>query len=108
MPNVVFEIRGADQISVAHNTIEYKFGGKELQDVFPKCYLKCDSEKTIDIEIVKLGNDKIGFTTESLSDCPLIIDPIPNLKWATYYGDSGSEHGFEWRSIFLWQYDFQQ
>ena len=94
LPNVVFEIRGADQISVAHNTIEYKFGGKELQDVFPKCYLKCDSEKTIDIEIVKLGNDKIGFTTESLSDCPLIIDPIPNLKWATYYGDSGSEHGY--------------
>ena len=92
--NIKLKVYGADSIQLVGSSIRYFFGDGQLSDEFPKVYSACDGKIIDGFEIVDLGRSTIGFSINRRVKCPIIIDPVPNLKWATYYGSSGSEHGY--------------
>ena len=94
LSQVRLRVRGADQFDVKSKQISFSLGEHLITDDFPRTYLDCDQSKDVKLKIIALSPDVIGFETTKKSKCKLIIDPIPNLKWATYYGAGGSEHGY--------------
>lgn len=87
-------VKGADSIRITHNAVNYFFGKNHISDEFPKIYNSLDGKEISSFRILDLGNGTIGFSGKWKSTGSLIIDPVPNLKWATYYGSTGSEHGY--------------
>ena len=85
---------GVEKIDINDSHILYKAGKHSLSDDFPKVYSQCDGERLSNFSIYESERGVIGFDGKSKKKCPIVIDPIPNLKWATYYGSGGSEHGY--------------
>ena len=94
LKNVAFRVNGVDKIEVKPNEIKYFLGENVLVDQFPAVFSTCENKLDPTFNIKLTENNLIRFESKSKRRCEYVIDPIPNLKWATYFGSTGSEHGY--------------
>lgn len=71
-----------------------------ITENIPKSFLT-GSEKLLSVDYDDLGNATFGFKLNEVYDSKstLVIDPTPNLLWATYYGGSGFEGAFSHATV---------
>jgi len=88
--------------------LKSKFG--DITEEIPKSYTLTDGrEKEIQIKFCKLTDEIYGFLTSSTTPdhSSVIIDPLPNRLWATYYGgldyDVGNDCKVDPMDLFILQ-----
>ena len=84
---------GANETKLSSNKIKIEVAQGELTENIPASFIK-ETNTKIDVSYVNIGKDIYGFEIPSYnSSQTLIIDPNPNLDWATYYGGSETDYG---------------
>lgn len=84
---------GANETILAEDKINIKVAHGNFYESIPASYLEENSE-TINIRYRTLGKDEYGFHIPGYNrERTLIIDPLPSLSWATYYGGSELDEG---------------
>ena len=78
---------GADTVNLVNNQLEIKVTNGRLIENVPKSYFK-DTKKAIEVNYKSIDTNTFGFRVpEGLKiKSDLIIDPVPNLEWGTYFG----------------------
>jgi hypothetical protein len=84
---------GAQKTELISDAIHIHIKPGIIKEHIPLSYLK-ESQEKLQIAFTKLDNDEYGFSIPTFaSNETLIIDPMPNRLWGTYYGGSGSDYG---------------
>ncbi len=91
--------KGANKVGLKNGQLIVHVSAGDLAENIPYSYIK-NTGQAVKIGYDALGNDTYGFSVPSFSSLQqspssdLIIDPIPNLNWATYLGDSSVNYGY--------------
>ncbi len=77
------------------NKIELSVDAGKLQEDIPQSWLADDKAHLVNVGYKQIAKGVFGFEMDApiASNKTLIIDPIPNVVWATYYGYSGFTTG---------------
>lgn len=77
------------EANIIHKKIEINFNNKTILENIPESYIENgDNRNKVEVNYKKFGHNIFGFTSNeiiNLSD-KLIIDPVPDVLWGTYYG----------------------
>lgn len=97
LSQVKIKYSGYQQVQLENSALHFSIGSRMLTENIPASWWKENGEKT-DVYyhlISKKENELIvGLKkTESHPNQTLIIDPEPDLNWATYYGDTLTDIG---------------
>jgi len=77
--------------SIKDNQIFLETRHGKLKERIPHSYLKGDNE-SLEVSYKSLNKGVYGFNIPAYNHAKtLVIDPLPSLEWATYYGDSGDD-----------------
>jgi Secretion system C-terminal sorting domain/PKD-like domain len=84
---------GAQKIELISEAIHIHIKPGILKEHIPLSYLK-ESKEKLQIVFTKVADNEYGFNTPTYaSNETLIIDPMPNRLWGTYYGGSDDDYG---------------
>jgi len=91
---------GSTNIELLKETIFIQTAFGNIKECIPLAWEK-ESSNTIKISYKNSKNGVFSFTGKYNKEKTLIIDPVPNIKWATYYGGSGNDqtYGVSYDSI---------
>lgn len=102
-PNIIkLKYIGATKAQLINDEIKLTLSHGVLSENIPGCWVNETNEK-VNIGYKEINNCKGEFVAEFLfpdnikkkiEKNSLIIDPIPNLEWGTYYGYTGDEYGW--------------
>lgn len=85
---IKWKYKGSNSISLDNSTIKIKTIHGDLSENIPLTFEK-ENNATIDVVYQNMGDNTFGFSIGDYNhENTLIIDPLPDLKWATYYGGS--------------------
>jgi hypothetical protein len=85
---------GAQKTELISDAIHIHIKPGIIKEHIPLSYLK-ESKEKLHIAFTKISNDEYGFNIPIYaSNETLIIDPMPNRLWGTYYGGSGFEGAY--------------
>ncbi|MCL9980324.1 MAG: SBBP repeat-containing protein, partial [Bacteroidia bacterium] len=95
---IKLQVNGIRKLEIRNDSIVFtSSNNQQFIEVIPVSYLKSDPNRKVKIGWADLGNNTIGFklledgiNTNEI----LIIDPLPLLKWATYFGGGGNDQGY--------------
>ncbi len=78
------------------NKIELSVDAGKLQEDIPQSWLAEDKGHLVNVGYKQIAKGVFGFEMDApiASNKTLIIDPIPNVVWATYYGGLGYNYGY--------------
>ena len=86
-----FEIKGAIKHYIFRDTLFIETSNGIIKETIPYSWSNRLTKK-INIRWKYFGNDFFGFELLSNNvDFPIVIDPIPNRAWGTYYGGHGDD-----------------
>lgn len=85
---------GANAVSLANGDIKIETSLGNIFEKIPLSYLSDGKIKQPAVVKYYLEDKIISFVSDHDQTKTLIIDPFPNLKWATYYGDLGSDFSY--------------
>lgn len=73
-------------------SMDLRFG--EMQENIPNSWEEEGSfKKAIDVGFRELGNGIFGFRSDNdISDKIMVIDPVPNRNWSSYYGGDSTDY----------------
>lgn len=73
-------------------SMNLRFG--EMQENIPQSWEEFGTAKnSIDIQFQDLGNGIFGFVSgKNISDKTMVIDPVPNRMWSSYYGGDSTDY----------------
>jgi Secretion system C-terminal sorting domain/PKD-like domain/Beta-propeller repeat len=84
---------GAKKTELISDAIHIHIKPGIIKEHIPLSYLK-ESKEKLHIAFTKVADDEYGFNIPTFaSNETLIIDPMPNRLWGTYYGGSGDDSG---------------
>jgi hypothetical protein len=92
--------RGADKINLVNGKISISTSNGKINESIPLSYLK-ESGEAIKVNYAMVTENEGGesfvefaFAIDKNTDTEktLVIDPIPNLLWGTYYGGTGVDN----------------
>ncbi len=86
--------RGANKVSLRGNTIMVNVSAGNFAENIPSSYFKNNMEE-IEVSYVAMGNNTFAFSLpkNTVISSDFVIDPTPNLQWATYFGGTGNDIG---------------
>ncbi|MBL7894909.1 MAG: T9SS type A sorting domain-containing protein [Bacteroidia bacterium] len=96
--NVIkWKYHGANTTEIKNNNISIAVKQGEFNEAIPESYLRSNSKKgkQIKIDFIKDANGVYGFDSKQnfklMANQEIVIDPILNLLWATYFGGTQSD-----------------
>lgn len=92
--DVKFNISGADKIIEQNGNLLLQNSVREIHETIPYSFIENQNSKTeIKVSFKKIADNIYGFSiAEPISkDSKVVIDPMPNLLWATYFGGSDED-----------------
>lgn len=82
---------GANQTDLVDNKVNIEVAHGNFTESIPASWLK-ETNEAINVQYVKIDNNTYSFDVPNYkTNQTLIIDPTPNLYFATYYGGTGSD-----------------
>lgn len=94
--DIRLEYKGANKVSLINNKLVLNVAKRDFTESIPHSYLiephndkeNTDIKKPVQVNYTMLGNNVFGFSLASdiKINADLVIDPVPNLLWGTYYG----------------------
>jgi gliding motility-associated-like protein len=97
---IQIKYKGAKQAQIINGKVQLLYSGGFLHESIPSSWI-IESNKKVKIKyriINSSVNDfTVGFTCDDkiLSNETLLIDPNPEIEWATYYGGYNTDNGRE-------------
>lgn len=83
--------RGSRKVALSRNRIVMETAHGKMQERIPASWVG-DRGKPLDVSYKALGESLFAFQVPAYDKRQtLVIDPSPNLEWATYYGGSETE-----------------
>ena len=79
------------------SSFSYTYNNTTFQDSIPLVYRLNQPNEALDYSVHienKTMSFRLGKSENQSNNDWIVIDPIPRIKWATYYGASGSDVGF--------------
>ena len=96
--DIKLKIDGASEIIEEDGHLVFVNSINTIKEKIPVSFLLQENRRTdIQISFRKVEGNIYGFTAsrEVPSDASLIIDPLPDLVWGTYYGGSNLDYLFD-------------
>ncbi|MEX0967527.1 MAG: immunoglobulin-like domain-containing protein [Bacteroidia bacterium] len=91
---IKWRYNGSNGASISEDKIMIGTIHGKLYENIPLSYEK-ESNTTINLTYKALGSGAFGFNVPQYQiQHTLIIDPMPDIEWATYYGGTGVDNGF--------------
>ncbi len=99
--DIQLRYRGADSSALTDGKPRFHVRQGVLSESIPRSYWQGSGE-AVDVRYYVQVQDEeedgaltVGFATPRPFSCrlPLVIDPVPDLEWSTYYGGPGQETG---------------
>ncbi len=96
---IQIEYTGFDQAEVYADAIHFQLSGRQLTESIPLSYTLPGNETTaVTYQTISKSSNKliIGYAAQATAYAgkTLVIDPLTDLAWSTYYGDSLSDVGY--------------
>jgi len=92
--DIKLKYKGAIKTVLEDNKLLVRVDAGDFTENIPSSYLKGNGQ-AVNVSYATLGNNVFTFSLPQnialTSD--LVIDPVPNLLWGTYYGDGGGANG---------------
>ncbi|PMD92521.1 hypothetical protein BWI97_20785 [Siphonobacter sp. BAB-5405] len=83
--------QGAKTTTLQNERVVMSLNHGKLSENIPASWIKQD-QKPVRVHYKALGSDVYAFNVPAYDKTQtLVIDPTPNLDWATYYGGTGNE-----------------
>ncbi|SDE61189.1 Por secretion system C-terminal sorting domain-containing protein [Dyadobacter soli] len=83
--------RGSKKVALNHGRIVMETGNGPLREHIPASWVG-SNRKPLEVSYKNLGQNLFAFQVPAYDKRQtLVIDPSPNLEWATYYGGAGSD-----------------
>ncbi|SEJ50563.1 Por secretion system C-terminal sorting domain-containing protein [Dyadobacter sp. SG02] len=83
--------RGSKKVALSGNRIVMETAHGKMQERIPASWVGAQ-RKPVNVSYKALGQDVFAFHVPAYDKRQtLVIDPSPNLEWATYYGGSGAD-----------------
>ncbi|SDE43597.1 Por secretion system C-terminal sorting domain-containing protein [Dyadobacter soli] len=83
--------RGSKKVALSGNRIVMETAHGKMQEHIPASWVGTQ-RKPVNVSYKALGQDVFAFHVPAYDKRQtLVIDPSPNLEWATYYGGSGGD-----------------
>jgi hypothetical protein len=87
--SIQWRYRGANRTELTADAIVMHVQHGPIRETLPRSYVQ-STGKSVDIRYRAFGDDTYGFTmlpTDlAFADETVVIDPLPELRWGTYYG----------------------
>lgn len=90
LAKIQWKYDGSDQVLLTGQNIQIKTAFGDLNENIPYSFLQ-ETGKSVNIRYTVNMEGIFGFDGTTDRKNTLVIDPIPNLKWASYYGGSVEE-----------------
>ena len=88
-----WKYKGSENIKLLEGTIRIQTTHGLLTESIPHSYEK-ETDKTIELGYKDLPGGIFAFEGKNDQKNTLVIDPIPNLKWSSYFGGSLADIGY--------------
>lgn len=89
---IKMQYTGADKTWLHDGRINMTLAHGNMQEHIPASYLA--TGESVDVKYRLAGTNTFGYAAGSYDKTKtLVIDPMPDLAWGTYYGGSGNEYG---------------
>ncbi|SEI52343.1 Por secretion system C-terminal sorting domain-containing protein [Dyadobacter sp. SG02] len=83
--------KGADKMALSNGKIVMNLRHGKLSEQIPASWLT-QTKKSVNVSYKALDGDLYAFHVPAYDKSKtLVIDPTPNVEWATYYGGTGEE-----------------
>lgn len=92
--NIKLAYKGADIKLENNRRLGINVSGRELTESIPLAFVK-DTKQPVRVVYRVIGNNAYGFSipdstiVASNPNSDIVIDPVPNLAWGSYFGDGG-------------------
>ncbi len=90
--DIKLQYKGQNSIALANNMLKVNVTAGDFYESIPNSYLT-DTKQPVQVNYTSLGSNIFGFLISNSQllinkgKGDLVIDPTPNLSWATYYGN---------------------
>ena len=92
--DIALQYKGQHNIYSENGKLFLRLSAGTLEEQIPVSYLR-ETGKSVHVKYHLNAEGRAGFKADNYPDWEcLIIDPIPNLLWGTYYGDAGNEYSY--------------
>jgi len=98
MGQIRMRIDGATEINETDGNLTLHNSINTIEEKIPASFFSVESETTeIQVEFHNIHDNLFGFSTstEIPADAILIIDPVPDIVWGTYYGGASLDYMFD-------------
>jgi hypothetical protein len=89
LSDIKLDIKGANNISINNNDLELSTNLSVVKESVPYAYYSLNDKKTtVQAGFVKNMDGSYGFSAAGTipANAILVIDPVPDIVWGTYYG----------------------
>ena len=90
---VQWKYNGSDDVQLIEGRVQIKTAHGLLNESIPHSFEK-ETGNTVNIGYKLIANGVFAFAGKNDLKNTLIIDPIPNTKWATYFGGTLADIGY--------------
>lgn len=94
---IKWKYNGANTTEIKNNNISINVKHGKFNEIIPESYITSNSKrvKQVKINFIQIESDVYGFSTNQKlnisSNQDLVIDPILNQLWCTYYGGNNDD-----------------
>ncbi len=90
---IKWKYNGASNTSLQNGKIRLALKYSNLEEIIPVSFFE-ETSQSLEVSYRIIDENEFGFSVPSYNkNYTLVIDPTPNLLWATYFGGNGNDEG---------------
>ena len=94
LSDIKLKYKGANDIKLSKNILSIKTSLGEIKDQIPNSFIKNSGViKNVEVNFIQIEKEIYSFKTNANhANATLIIDPLPNIQWGSYYGGTSGDY----------------